>query len=65
MSKFVPKPDDAIIEITGPNFQMTINQRYLQSLSAKKSRHFWHIIGKKFKEAKTNGNKKSNSETTN
>ena len=56
MPRFIPKPDDPMMTINIGTFHMVVNQRYLESLSSNKSRHFWAVIGNKIKEENTHGN---------
>lgn len=58
MPKFIPRTDDPIMNIEIGKFKLQINQRYVQSLSIKKRRHFWAVIDKKIKEENKNGNTK-------
>lgn len=64
MPRFIPKPDDPVMTIDIGSFHMKVNQRYVESLSTKKSRQFWAIIGNKIKEENNHGNKKKCKHTT-
>lgn len=58
MAQFIPKLNDPMMEIEIGSFRMTVNERWLSSISAKKRRHFWAVIRKKIKEEAKNGNTK-------
>jgi hypothetical protein len=43
---FIPKETDPVIFIRGKSFRMTINARYLSSLTDRQRKHFWKTVNK-------------------